>query len=103
MNAVRGFAVWLGAPLLASFLCTTVWDLSASRSAADRPFFAAVGVMSLIFTVSGSALLSLLFRGMSARPVIVRYAILIGFGAGAGFWIMASLGGTSSPWILAGL
>lgn len=100
MNTVRGLAVWLGAPFLASFICTAVWGLAAGRS--DwRPFFG-VGVMSLIFTVGGSAFLSLLFRTMSARPVVGRYAVLIGFGALAGFATMGSLG-ASSPLIWAGL
>jgi hypothetical protein len=101
MNIVRNLAVFLAAPLAACILCTTVWGLALSGFGSDWRPFIGVGIFALIIAMGGSAFLSLLFRTMSARAIAGRYAVLVGFGAAAGFLIMGILG-VPSPFIFAG-
>ena len=109
MRAVRGITVWLGAPVLASLLCTLAWYASTSflhatiwyepanhliwDSRDNQLVFAAIGVTSLFFSIVGSAFLSILFETMSARTVSSRYIVLIVFGAVVGFGMIAILPG----------
>ena len=117
MRAVRGIAVWLGAPVLANFLCTLAWYASTSflhttiwyepanhliwDSRDNQLLFAATGVTSLFFSIVGSAFLSILFKTMSARTVSSRYIVLIVFGAAVGFLMIAILPG-GGPITIAG-
>ena len=92
-------AVWLGAPLLASVLCTMGWAaLAASKtvgSMADVGTMAnlrvsiSMGIASLVFTTGGSTLMSLMFAGMAARPILHRYFVIIGLGPIVGSLLMA--------------
>ena len=95
MKYVRGLAVWLGAPVLASALCTTVWSWTASDAMSDRRIAVSLGLASLMFTIGGSTFLALLFAGMNALPIIHRYSILVGVGALAGGATMVVLGTTT--------
>jgi hypothetical protein len=79
MKMLRGIAVWLCAPLLASFLCTLSWSVILGGRMAMREAIT-VGIASLAFTLVGSAVLSGLFAGMGARPVRQRYILLVGLG-----------------------
>lgn len=92
MNHIRGLAVLLGAPLLASALCTTVWELSAGGSMANWRAIVGIGLAALIFTIAGSTFLTLLFAGMVTRPTVQRYFILVLVGATVGAAIMLVLG-----------
>lgn len=79
MDHVRGLAVPLGAAVLASLTCTTVWRL------ADPGFLhagevAIVGWVTLLFTMAGSAALTLLFALTGPWPVALRYVLLLIFG-----------------------
>ena len=94
MNHIRGLAVWLGALLLASALCTTVWELSAGGSMANWRAMAGIGLAALIFTIAGSTFLTLLFAGMGARPIVQRYFIPVLVGGTVGAAIMLVLGTT---------
>ena len=83
MDHVRGLTVWLGAAVLASLICTTIWRL------ADPGFLHAgevllVGCVTLFFTTAGSAALTLLFALTGPRPVVSRYVILLIVGPVAG-------------------
>lgn len=99
MSIVRNLAIWLGAPLVASAFCTLVWAVAFNRPVVDPRFFLGVGLFSFIISMAGSACLSLLYRGMTARAVATRYAVLVAFGAVAGFLAMSLLGGGQAPLI----
>jgi hypothetical protein len=100
MNYIRGVAVWIFAPLLASLLCTFAWWIAPSGAWAmgipigvsNWRIAAAYSLLTMPFTVAGSAFLSLLFAGMTARPVVHRYFILVGLGALIGGAILLILG-----------
>jgi hypothetical protein len=107
MRHVRDVAIWLVAPLLASSLCTLGWTViaegdkgwivTADEKMADLRFAVAIGIASLIYTIGGSTMLSLMFAGMSARSAPHRYFILLVLGAVAGGFLMLVSGGS---WLL---
>jgi hypothetical protein len=78
MSLLRGIAVWIGAALMASFLCTVLWSVVVPGQMTDRRVAVSIGIASLFFTLIGSALISGLFAGMSARPTRHRRLILVG-------------------------
>ena len=87
MNFARGVAVWLGAPLLASLVCTSVWAvaggmavISSDPAAANWRVMIGVGEMTLLFTIPGSAILSGIFGLMNSRSTVYRQGFIIGFG-----------------------
>ena len=102
MRHVRDLAIWLGAPLLASLLCTLgwtviaggkmVWSITADGTMANLRVAVSMGMASVLFTIGGSTVLSLMFAGLSALPTVNRYFILVGFGAIAGGFLMLFLG-----------
>jgi len=71
----RGLCVWLAPPVLGSTLCTLIWHLTFGISPA---LF--IGVMSLLFTVGGSTILTLMYAQMSDRSVAARYVALTAVG-----------------------
>ncbi len=100
----RSLAVWLLPAVLASVLCTLAWwFVGGLETGVARPgvqpwaFVYGIGVISLPFTLIGSAALGLWFRLMAARSVPFRYAFLPLFGAGAGAAVMLLLGAAESP------
>ncbi|OIQ65153.1 hypothetical protein GALL_532900 [mine drainage metagenome] len=84
MTHIRGLAVWLGAPLFASLLCTVVWHIVSGGRFMDWRPWVAIGLMSLIFTFGGSTILALLFSAMTSRSIVYRYLFLVVFGVTAG-------------------
>lgn len=100
MDTVRGLSVWLAPPLLASLLCTAVWQIAWGHPTYWGPLVA-VGVVSLLFTIAGSTLLMLAFARMSAWANTLRYLVLVLLGVGAGGAVMLLVSGPS-PFALAG-
>lgn len=94
MAALRGIAVWLLPPVLASAICTLVWQLVSGNSILDRPTIG-VGLASLVFTVAGSTMLTLVFASMSSHRVVFRYICLVVLGAVAGGAALVVLSGSS--------
>ncbi len=101
MDTVRGLTVWLGAPLLASLLCSAGWQLASGGHLAEWRPIVGLSLMALIFTIGGSTLLSLAFAAMEALAAITRYIALICLGAFAGGAIMIPFGTPGS--VLAGI
>ena len=67
---LRGLIVWLGAPLVASFLCTLVIEIAGGDlSAFALRFGLGLAVLSLVFTIPGSALLALIYSGLENASV----------------------------------
>ena len=87
-------------PVLASALCTIVWQAISGNSIIDRPTIG-FGLASLFFTIAGSAMLMLVFSSMSSRSLALRYLCLAFFGAVAGGGVMLVLS-NSSKFVAAG-
>ena len=100
MESVRGLSVWLAPPLLASLLCTALWQIGWGNPIYWRPLVA-VGAASLLFTIGGSTLLMFAFARMSARSNTLRYFALILIGVVAGGAVMLLISGPSL-FVLAG-
>lgn len=100
MDALRGIAVWLLPPILASGICTSLWQAGSGNSIFDRSTIG-LGLASFVFTVAGSTLLTLVFASMQCHRVALRYICLVILGAVAGAGAMLILSG-SSKFIAAG-
>jgi hypothetical protein len=99
MEALRGVSVWLGAAVLGSASCTLVWNLfGGSWSGVGLRHVVGIAAATLMFTVPGSALLSLAFAwsGRRGLPLTLRRALLVLLGALAGAGMMLPLGGLQS-------
>jgi hypothetical protein len=97
LNVVRGLAVWLAAPLMASLLCTLAWSVLLGGEMATPRVAVSIGLGSFFFTLIGSALISGLFAGMRARPIRHRYLIVVGLSGLIGSATMLILGGPPTP------
>jgi hypothetical protein len=92
MDTVRGLIVWLGAAVVASFGCTTILHFAMGGDTSEAGFRAilGLGLVTLIFTIAGSAALTLAFAAVGQRGLSLgmRYVVLIGLGAAAGGAVM---------------
>lgn len=100
MGTVRGLTLWLAPAILASIVCTLVWhwSLGGGTSGPELGMAAALGVTSLIFTLGGSALLTLAFAWSGGRSIhiLVRYGLIVAIGGGVGGAMMLPLGTAGS-------
>jgi hypothetical protein len=113
MDTIRGIALWLGPPLLASIGLTAVLHFATGGHLAQPGLRQAMALtaMSLVFTLPGSALLALIFAWTEERrvPLYGRYGLMIALGGVAGATLMmfstaALLGcaygaGTAVAWV----
>lgn len=89
MNSVRALTVWLGAPILASLLCTAVWQIASGGNLSEWRLVIAISVTAFVFALGGSTILSLAFVAMPTVPVTGRYIVLLTQGAVAGgIWML---------------
>jgi hypothetical protein len=102
-NALCSMVVWLAPAVLASVVCTVAWwSLGGLKIGDTRPgvqpwaLAYGIGVLSMPFTLIGSAALGLWFRLMADRSVTFRYAFLLLFGTAAGAIVMLLLGAVQS-------
>jgi hypothetical protein len=103
MKYARGLAVWLVPPLLASFALTAIVQIATGGQLSGNGLRVVgwLAITTLLFTVPGSALLSLAFAWAESRglPLLGRYVALIALGAIAGSLAMTF--GTSTA-VIAG-
>ena len=84
MDTVRGLTLWIAPAVLASLICTAAWHLLSGGSVADMDVALGFALDTVVFTVAGSALLTLMFVRMRSTPFLVRYFALLALGIGAG-------------------
>lgn len=84
MEHVRGLTVWLGAPILASVICTYGWGLALGGNPSDWGAPIAFSPFTMIFTIGGSTVLAYLHDALWAARRIERNLVLITVGLGLG-------------------
>ena len=93
---IRGLTIVFGAPIIGSFLGTLALEFASSgRFTADEFRFAlGIGLITLLFTIPGSLLLTIIYRALAnttAGNGAIYLAILLA-GAGIGAGCMALFG-----------
>jgi hypothetical protein len=84
MEHVRGLTVWLGAPILASVLCTYGWSVALGGNPREWGTAIAFSPFTMIFTIGGSTVLAYLHDALWAARRIERNLVLIAVGLGLG-------------------
>ena len=94
MNTLRGAVLWLGPAMLAAFLCTAVLHLMSGGELTDWRSALSMALVTLFFTVGGSALLTLVYSSIGFLPSGARYLVLVVVGviAGGAFMLLALAG-----------
>jgi hypothetical protein len=93
---IRGLTIWVGAALIGSVVGTVGLQLISHGGWAgeDLRSLIGIGLLTLVFTVAGSALLFLAFWRLAKLRAVDgwSYAILVLFGGLAGAFMLSFLG-----------
>ena len=76
--------LWLAPAVLASMICSVAWHLLSGGGVADLSSAFGFGLITLLFTIGGSAFLTLMFARMRSTPNALRYVALVALGCVAG-------------------